>query len=279
MSYITVQPAGRAGLELMLDWAAAEGWNPGRDDGAPFLAADPDGFLIAFEGDAPRSCISVTRHGAGFGFLGFFITHPEHRGQGFGRAVWQAGMAHLAGRNIGLDGVVGEQAGYRRKGFTLAHRNQRHGGVIAVAGPRDPRIVACGAIAPELLERYDRRHFPDDRSTFLRAWTRPPRVALALVEDGAVMGYGVLRACREGGKIGPLFAETPRVAEALLLALASEAPGQKLYLDIPLPNAEAVRLAAAHGLVPVFDTARMYTGGDPGLPLERIYGITTLELG
>jgi hypothetical protein len=29
----------------------------------------------------------------------------------------------------------------------------------------------------------------------------------------------------------------------------------------------------------VFETARMYTGGDPGLPLERIYGITTFELG
>jgi hypothetical protein len=29
----------------------------------------------------------------------------------------------------------------------------------------------------------------------------------------------------------------------------------------------------------VFETARMYRNGDPGLPVERIFGITTFELG
>ena len=37
--------------------------------------------------------------------------------------------------------------------------------------------------------------------------------------------------------------------------------------------------ARRHGLAPVFETARMYTRGDPGLPLSRIFGITTFELG
>ena len=33
-------------LALPLDWAAAEGWNPGFHDAPSFLAADPDGFLL-----------------------------------------------------------------------------------------------------------------------------------------------------------------------------------------------------------------------------------------
>jgi hypothetical protein len=34
-----------------------------------------------------------------------------------------------------------------------------------------------------------------------------------------------------------------------------------------------------HGLVPVFETARMYSGAIPDEPVERIYGVTTFELG
>ena len=32
----------------LVDWAAGEGWNPGRDDAPAFHAADPGGFIGAF---------------------------------------------------------------------------------------------------------------------------------------------------------------------------------------------------------------------------------------
>jgi hypothetical protein len=38
-------------------------------------------------------------------------------------------------------------------------------------------------------------------------------------------------------------------------------------------------LAQELGLTPVFETARMYTGAIPPLRLERVYGVTTFELG
>jgi hypothetical protein len=40
-----------------------------------------------------------------------------------------------------------------------------------------------------------------------------------------------------------------------------------------------VALARGAGMTPVFETARMYRGGDPGLPLDRVFGITSFELG
>jgi hypothetical protein len=89
----------------------------------------------------------------------------------------------------------------------------------------------------------------------------------------------VLRACRVGFKIGPLFADTPAIARALFTAAAAEAGGAPLSIDVPEPNAMAVDLASQFGLAPVFETARMYRGPAPDLPLERIYGVTTLELG
>ena len=38
-------------------------------------------------------------------------------------------------------------------------------------------------------------------------------------------------------------------------------------------------LAEAHGLTPVFQTARMYPGAIRDVTLERVYGVTTFELG
>jgi hypothetical protein len=48
---------------------------------------------------------------------------------------------------------------------------------------------------------------------------------------------------------------------------------------VPQPNVAAIALAERHGMTPYFETARMYTGIRPELPLARIFGITTLELG
>jgi hypothetical protein len=70
------------------------------------------------------------------------------------------------------------------------------------------------------------------------------------------------------------------VAETLLADLVpalGQAP--ELYLDTPEPNADAVAVAEALGLAPVFETARMYTGPAPALDIARIFGVTTFELG
>jgi hypothetical protein len=55
--------------------------------------------------------------------------------------------------------------------------------------------------------------------------------------------------------------------------------GGEIFLDVPGINREAVALAQDLGLAPVFETARMYTGAIPPLRLERIFGVTTFELG
>lgn len=95
-----------------------------------------------------------------------------------------------------------------------------------------------------------------------------------------LQGYAVLRPCRDGFKIGPLCADTPQVAEELMQALCGRVPlDEAVFLDVPEPNAAAVALAVRHGMRACFETARMYTGADPCLPLARQYGITTFELG
>jgi GNAT superfamily N-acetyltransferase len=266
--------------KLAVDWAAAEGWNPGHADLRCFLAQDPDLFLGAVEGGEILSVISATRYEGGFGFIGFYIARPGARGQGHGMAVWRAAMARLQGRLVGLDGVVTQQPNYRKSGFALAWNNIRFGGPAPSLPARDGGIVAVNAAHLPAIEALDRSVFPAPRPAFLRTWlTAPGHLALALPRDGHLAGFGAIRPCRTGHKIGPLVAETPADAEALLAALLARVPPGEVFLDVPEPNRTAVALAERLGLQPVFETARMYTGPAPELRTDRIYGITTFELG
>jgi hypothetical protein len=54
---------------------------------------------------------------------------------------------------------------------------------------------------------------------------------------------------------------------------------EQFFIDIPEPNQAGLKLAAKHGMSPVFACERMYLRGDPGLPLDQIYGITSFEAG
>ena len=283
MTTPTIRTLTPAEVLTAVDWAAAEGWNPGLADATAFLAQDHDAFFGLFLGDELASIISATRYVGGFHFVGFYICRPDLRGRGLGLAVWQAAFAGLEG-TVGLDGVAAQQHNYARSGFVLAHRNVRHGGVAA-AGPEDARVVDIAAADRDAVAALDRACFGFARPDFLAVWLAPPQVraqgrrALAFVADGQVKGVAVVRRCRTGFRIGPLFADDAEAAGALFSACVRTAAGAEVFIDVPAPNAAAMAMAAAAGLVPVFETARMYRGPAPELPLARIYGITSLELG
>jgi hypothetical protein len=57
----------------LLQWAKAEGWNPGLEDAQPFHVADPQGFLLGVDFGEVVSGISVVAWGPAFGFLGFYM--------------------------------------------------------------------------------------------------------------------------------------------------------------------------------------------------------------
>jgi hypothetical protein len=65
----------------------------------------------------------------------------------------------------------------------------------------------------------------------------------------------------------------------VLSGLLTRAGNGEIFLDVPSINRDAVGLAQDLGLVPVFETARMYTGAIPRLRLERVFGVTSFELG
>ena len=232
-------------------------------------------------GDEPIATISAVKYGKTYGFIGFYIVKPKYRNKGYGMQIWNAALKYLEGRNIGLDGVVAQQGNYKKYGFKLAYRNIRYEGIVGRQVFPASEIVNLSELPFETIDSYDAPFFPENRSTFIKSWiSQDDCHSLGIMKNGKLSGYGVIRVCRAGYKIGPLFSDNSELAESLFLALRSKAESAKpIFLDVPEVNQSAVALAERYNMKVSFETARMYTREPPDIPLNRVFGITSFEVG
>lgn len=286
---LVIRNMTRPEVDELVDWAAREGWNPGLHDAELFWATDPAAFIAAERNGALIGGGAITAYQDQFGFMGFFIVRPEFRGQGLGNTLWHARRERLLARlrpgaGIGMDGVFAMQDYYAKGGFVFSHRDIR----FRVDLPDQPtttrvgddEIVPLAAVPFDQVLDYDGTCFPAPRPTFLAGWIhQPDALALGCRRDGQLSGYGVVRRCRAGCKIGPLFADDAQAAMALYAHLSGFAAGGPLFLDVPENNPAALALAQHHRMIEVFGCARMYLGVPPILAHQRIFGVTTFELG
>lgn len=265
-------------LDFAIEWAAKEGWNPGLYDAEPFYKADPNGYLIGELNGEPIGCVSAVAYDDKFGFIGFYIVKPEYRGKKYGLILGFKAIKGLGDRNIGLDGVFNKQNQYNQMGFEFAYRNVRYEGVAG--NNPSHQTIDLRTLPFEVVLKYDNKMFPSNRPDFLKAWINQPKsFALGITKNNVLSGYSVIRKCRVGYKIGPLFADNETIAIDLFNDITSKVSGEKIYLDVPEINNSAVKLAENNNMKIVFGTARMYTKTPPELPLDSIYGVTTFELG
>lgn len=267
--------------DIAVEWAAREGWNPGLYDAPCFYAADNGGFYVGLLGGEPISCISNVKYRGDFAFIGFYIVKPEYRGKGYGYKIWQTAIEDSRGVNTGLDGVIEQQDNYKKSGFKLAYSNIRwEGSARRAEGNFSCIIPASEADFAELCE-YDSRHFPAPREDFLKCWlNQPESFAVAAVNNSSIIGLGMLRKCRVGYKIGPLFANGIELAEKIFLRMNNFVPnGENIYFDTPEVNKAAVAIAEKYSMEKVFGTARMYSKYEPTININEVFGVTTFELG
>ena len=281
MNDFEIKTASQSDMQTLSDWALKEGWNPGLYDAENYFVIDPEGFLIGYLGEKPIACISAVRYSEKFGFIGFYIVHPDFRGKGYGMQIWKAGMKRLRDcRTVGLDGVVDQQSNYKKSGFVYAGQHTRYatqgGGAISLSSS----LTDLKSIPIDPILDCDKDLFPSERSTFLKTWINQPQaVSLGKMTGDQLTGYGVMRPCHEGYKIGPLFADDSQTADEIFIGLKCSAPyNTTVYLDAP-HEPHALSLVNRHSMESVFETARMYFGPAPKIPTDRIYGVTSLEVG
>ncbi|WP_299585055.1 GNAT family N-acetyltransferase [uncultured Microbulbifer sp.] len=279
----------RSEIDILVDWADHEGWNPGRHDAEVFWETDPEAFIAAEVQQGLIGAGSIASYGGNYGFMGFFIIKPEYRGFGFGRKLWYLRRERMLerlrpGASVGLDAAFQMQNFYAKGGFVFSHRNLRFCMEIPIENKlndiRNHEVLPLTEIPFTQLLEYDTTCFSTQRARFLRAWLcQKDSRALGLVQSGELRGYALIRRCRTGFKVGPLFANTIKVADSLLVELASFASGNSIFLDVPENNPKAMELTQRYNMKEIFGCARMYLGSIPNVAHERIFGVTTFELG
>jgi hypothetical protein len=273
----------RAEAGILDDWAAQEGWNPGRSDIDVALAFDPGAFIaIRKHGKLAGGGVNIA-YGREAGFMGLFIMRADLRQQGIGRVLWHERLRRLRARlqpaaPIGMDGVLNMTPFYEAGGFAWLYRDLRYQG--EAAGQRDPAAVPLDQVGWPELAAYDARVSGIRRPDFMRRWlTQPGGTGFAIQQSSGLSGYGFLRPCRSGCKIGPLYADSPEIAQRLLSSLLSAIPGQPVSLDVPEPNTAALRIMDELGWEQSFGCARMVNGPPIAFPVAEVFGVTSFEFG
>jgi len=272
------------GLKHLVLWAEKEGWNPGPDDAEVFFETDPDGFYGYFDNNDLIAGGSIVSYDKACGFMGFFIVKPEYRSLGIGRKLWYQRRDTLLQRlkpaaTIGMDGVLAMQPFYKKGGFEIAFRDERHA-KVGTACKIDRNISSITDEDFTTIMAYDQKCFGFPRPGFLKSWLKLPGVkTFKYVFDGKLKGFAVVRKASSGYKIGPLFADDANIASELYKACLNSAIGEPLFLDIPMKNQAAAGLAKSFNTTYVFECARMYYGKSPHIEIEKVFGLTTFELG
>lgn len=269
-------------LSFAIENARQEGWNPGVDDHLTFLAADPEGFFLGKLNGQPIACASAVCYNDHFAFCGLYIVLPEYRGQGYGMQLTHQRLAYVGNRCVGLDGVVENENMYEKIGYQRDFISHRFA-ITRLPGRTsiDQNVKLYEPDDLRALINYDRLCFPASRSQFLKAWVGAPHATCFCVYDhqGQLQGYIVIRRCYEGYKVGPLFADSRVIAQALLRRAMDLVSKRPVFIDVPAVNLAARALMNDQSASSQFSCVRMYRQGKPVVDTSRVYGITTFELG
>lgn len=271
-------------FKTLVQWAEAEGWNPGPYDAEVYWNTDPEGFYGYYYNNELIGGGSIVSYDSEFGFMGFFIVKLEYRSIGIGKELWYQRRDTLLNRlqkgaAIGMDGVVAMQPFYEKGGFKIAFRDERYE-KTGTAFTIDKNISPIEDNDLESVLAYDKKCFGFARPQFLKPWLKLPQTkTFKYVEGGSLKGFAVVRKANTGYKVCPLFADNADIAEELYKACLNSVVGEVLYMDIPVINKGAVELIKKHKAIYAFECARMYYGNPPNIDINKIYGITTFELG
>ena len=281
-----IRPMSYQELVRQVQWAEQEGWEPGVNDADQFWQLDPEGFLAIEQDGQFLGGGAIIRHSEQFGFMGLFIVDAEHRGKGLGTRLWFARRDQLLARlgpgaTIGLDGVYAMVPFYEQGGFTQSTPQRRYRLEPSSAiSAKSEKVVDLGSVAFEKIAQFDLHGFPVPRERFLSSWiTQPTAISYGHVDEGELTGFGVMRHCSSGWRIGPLFANDVHTAETLLMAFRTHQADKPIFIDIPDANPATAELTEKHGLEETFGCIRMYHGSPPDIDYTRVFGATTLEVG
>jgi GNAT superfamily N-acetyltransferase len=216
----------------------AANWNQNEADWRMMLRLG-EGFGLSASDGTLCASIVVLPYGNEFAWMSMVLVAPEHRRLGYASRMLRRAIAYLQSQGLTavLDATPAGHEVYVQEGLRDTWGFQRYSLPEArlVSGWQDMSGLKlrrlAGADWPQILA-MDLPAFGAHREPLLRALAaRLPDAALVAERGDKICGYLLGRDGREARQLGPLVAEDPPAAQALLSHALERVPAP-LYIDI-----------------------------------------------
>lgn len=232
-----------------------------------YLAAQPDGYLVALEDGRAIAVGGALRFGR-CAFVGAMAVAPTHRRLGWGRRVLDAVLTSC--RSAGVETFLLEATAlgeplYASCGFVVDDRTDVWTATLpAPAGPAPQPAVP---LAP-----LDATATGTDRHVFLQLLSVPARGCLSEPDACALA---------QPGRVGPWHANSPAAAERAFTAVMGHArgPDGAVVAAARASNPAAGDILRKHGFTVARSLAHMRLGPPVSRRPGLLYGLATMGSG
>jgi len=278
---IRIRPMTAADLPLGLRLSTQAGWNQTEADWRRFLRLQPDGCFVAeLDGlAAGTTCCFVCGPVA---WVGMVLVDEALRGRGVGTALMRHALAFLDGcgvQTVRLDATPLGRPIYEKLGFVAEYSLARYGGILQPTGA-DPPVTWLRRAWLPVVRGLDEAVTQADRYRFLiRLFSEYPDTFRVLRDHPAVNGYLSSRPGANAVHIGPCIATDEDAGRLLFADAAVRYAGQRVFIDVPLPNGAAVATVEAMGLTVQRTLLRMGRGESMQERVEELWASSGPEKG
>lgn len=252
--------------------SALIGWNQTAADWALFQRHG-SGLALDDGQDVLAATAAVLPFGADLAWISMVLVRPDRRRAGLATSFLRWAVEALHGtRCAALDATPAGRPVYARLGFrdVWGFRRWSLPALPVEPGARPLRDADWPAVLA-----LDAAAFGAPREFLLHDFARRAPQAAFVLEDGS--GFALARDGVRGPQIGPVVAQSPDGARALIGTARAALPGA--VLDLADAQAEVAAWIAAHGATEQRPFTRMALGADPPGEAARLVAMAGPEFG
>lgn len=292
-AHLSLRCMGEKDLEMVMNWCKEEEWNVGKYDAAAYYALDPKGHFLFLLDKQPVGAISIVKYSPQLFAIGPFIVKKEYRNKGFGSQIWQYAIELLEKNNNAtacLNSVPAQISRYAGSGFKKDFHIQRwqKSFIKKTSNVEETRenLKQLNSVSIESIIEYDQSIFSAPRKKLLAKFIQNEHIVgfASADEKGKITGFGLIRPCIQGYRIGPLYADHIENAQKLFQTLLGKANNSTVFIDAPSHNPYIEPFTSFFNLdrVSEADTVAMFRGEVPitlNTNNHKNYAICSLEVG